>query len=145
MNEIIKYLNNMNENGWINYSDYSNLIDMAQELQAENSQIDEYRCVIDDVCRQYKELEAENEQLRARLQNAIELPCKVGDTVYWLFGKMIYEYKVKGFTFNTDDRFGLRLILGEIEPSVMYYKDIKLFFDRAKAEAKLKEIGGEQK
>ncbi len=87
-------------------------------------------------------LTEENDKLRARLENAVELPCKVGDTVYWLFGKMIYEYKVKGFTFNTDDRFGLRLILGEIEPSVMYYKDIKLFFDRAKAEAKLKEQGG---
>lgn len=87
-------------------------------------------------------LTAENDKLRAKLENAVELPCKVGDKVYWLVGKMIYEYKVQGFTFNSDDRFGSRLILGEMEPSVMYYKDIKLFFDRDKAEAKLKEIGG---
>ena len=100
---------------------------------------------IDYVAEKDKEiarLTAENDKLRARLENAVELPCKVGDTVYWLFGTMIYEYKVQGFSFNTNDRFGLRLILGEIEPSVMYYEDKKLFFDRTKAEAKLKEIGG---
>ena len=32
-----------------------------------------------------KELEAENAALRKRLENAVELPCKVGDTVYSIF------------------------------------------------------------
>ena len=29
-------------------------------------------------------LKADNEALRARLERAVELPCKVGDTVYYL-------------------------------------------------------------
>ena len=85
-------------------------------------------------------METVEKELRARLENAVELPCKVGDTVYWLSDTMIYEYKVQGFIFDTNELFGLRLILGEIEPSVIYCKDKKLFFDRAKAEARLKEL-----
>lgn len=58
MKKITDYLNVMNENGWISYSDYSILFDMA------------------------KELENENISLRKRLKKAIELPCKEGETVY---------------------------------------------------------------
>lgn len=34
---------------------------------------------------EFKHLEAENAELKARLNNAVELPCKVGDTVYSIF------------------------------------------------------------
>ena len=34
-----------------------------------------------------KELEAENADLRARLDKAVELPCKIGDEVYEVHGK----------------------------------------------------------
>ena len=33
-----------------------------------------------------KRLEAENAELRARLNKAVELPCKVGDKVYCIHG-----------------------------------------------------------
>lgn len=32
-------------------------------------------------------LKAENEALRKQLETAVVLPCKVGDTVYWLYSK----------------------------------------------------------
>lgn len=33
------------------------------------------------------DLKAENESLRKQLETAVVLPCKVGDTVYWLYAK----------------------------------------------------------
>ena len=34
-----------------------------------------------------EELQAENASLRARLEKAVELPCKIGDEVYEVHGK----------------------------------------------------------
>lgn len=34
-----------------------------------------------------KELESENAELRARLKNAVKLPCKLGDTIYEVYDK----------------------------------------------------------
>lgn len=34
-----------------------------------------------------RELRAENAKLTEQLKNAVQLPCKVGDTVYWLYSK----------------------------------------------------------
>lgn len=45
-----------------------------ERLRAENGKIDEYRCVIDDISEQCKELEAENAKLHARLDKAVILP-----------------------------------------------------------------------
>ena len=59
-----------------------------ERLQTENAKIDEYRCVIDDISEQCRELEAENAELKAtlskmetvekelreRLEKAVELP-----------------------------------------------------------------------
>lgn len=49
---------------------------------------DHIRCVIEDQFLPFwkdqhiKELEAENAELRARLDKAVELPCEIGDKVY---------------------------------------------------------------
>ena len=62
---------------------------------------EEFRCVIDDLTEQVDELQAENaelratlskmetveKELRARLDKAVELPCKIGDEVYEVHGK----------------------------------------------------------
>lgn len=37
--------------------------------------------------RDITDLKAENEALRKQLETAVVLPCKVGDTVYWLYAK----------------------------------------------------------
>lgn len=41
-----------------------------------------------------EQLKSENAALRARLDKAVELPCKVGDTVYWVNEFEIQEGKV---------------------------------------------------
>lgn len=51
-----------------------------------------------------KELEAENAELRARLEKAVELPCKLGDTIYQTDtnGIGIFKSTVKNIIFETD-------------------------------------------
>ena len=48
-----------------------------------------------------EQLKAENADLRERLEKAVELPCKVGDTIYSLdhFDLKIRENKVIAITF----------------------------------------------
>lgn len=70
----------------------------------------------------------------------IELPCKVGDTVY---GRM-HNYKVIGFT---DNELLLSYgIEGELYPTRMPFAHIgkTVFLTKAEAEAKLEELKGEQ-
>ena len=52
---------------------------------------------------QNKKLEAENASLRARLEKAVELPCKIGDIVYQTDtdGLRIFESTVKNIIFET--------------------------------------------
>ena len=85
-------------------------------------------------------------ELEDKIDNGtlVELPCKVGDTVYWVMDMDIFTYKVKVFSYNCNDDMGLRLILQEIEPSVSFYLGKRLFFTKAEAEARLKEIQEKQ-
>ena len=77
----------------------------------------------------------ENEQL-------IELPCKIGDTVYWCNGITISPYRVNGFA-DYGDGYGLRLLIGEMQASLQLLgKD--LFISKEDAEARLKELRGEK-
>lgn len=118
MNEIIKYLNNMNENGWINYSDYSNLVDMAQELDAENA------------------------QLKARLDNAVILPVPLGENFAirdYGFGRLrVEKVRIVGYNFSPYDK---SYITPVDDYGIWYYPE-RIFQDKAKAEAKLKELQG---
>lgn len=86
-------------------------------------------------------------ELEDKIENGtlVELPCKVGDTVYWVMDMNIFTCKVKGFSYNCNDDMGLRLLLQEIEPSVSFYLGKRLFFTKAEAEARLKESQEEQK
>lgn len=112
-------------------------------------------CVIDKTINKKDKaiarLTAENAELRARLDRAVELPCKVGDKVYWVEDDPnipgICEFTVQGFSFRTNNNDGLRVIIGTfLEPCVDYYKNKQLFFDRTEAEARLAELkGGEGK
>lgn len=51
-----------------------------------------------------EKLQAEIIELRARLEKAVELPCKVGDTIYQTDtdGIRIFESTVKNIIFETD-------------------------------------------
>lgn len=94
-------------------------------------------------------LTAENAALQKRLENAVELPCKVGYTIYCIRGMsnpIIKDWKVQEIII-TDHNFVV--ICGHPET-----KDIKVevsdhykewwFIDRVAAEARLEELKGDK-
>lgn len=74
-------------------------------------------------------------QLIEEAPTVIELPCKVGDMVYWVNGIEVQEYTVKGFEIYGDN-LGLRLHLISFSPIVTHSN---LFYSREEAEKALKE------
>jgi len=50
------------------------------------------------ITNEIEQLKAENEQLKKRLENAVELPCKVGNTVYTFSYGSILECYIHKFT-----------------------------------------------
>lgn len=38
----------------------------------------------EQTAKEIQKLQAENAELRSRLEKAVELPCEVGDTIYWI-------------------------------------------------------------
>lgn len=94
-------------------------------------------------------LKAENAALRARLEKTVELPCKVGDTIYSLdhFDLKIRENKVIAITFLLSNSVNhlevqahnFRGAVASFE-SIDFGKDV--FTDRSAAEARLAELKG---
>jgi hypothetical protein len=147
MDRLIDKINELHAT--IDYADYSELMDLVAELKAEN------------------------EQLKARLAEAVELPCKVGDTVYVIAKceDVVIHYDDDGDSecpFESDctfedcdnvngERVFTTLLRGVwfedgtadifIEDLTTYYSLLdfgkKIFFTRAEAEARLKELKGE--
>lgn len=89
-------------------------------------------------------LTAENDKLRVRLQNAVELPCKVGDTVWCIraYGKgyQIEQNSVMEIVFDGNN-MRIKTSRGLFGYDKWTY-GLDCFTDRTKAEAKLKEVGG---
>lgn len=102
-----------------------------------------------------QELEAENNKLRARLENAVELPVKLKDTV-WFIDKTYREdkYKIRVGEVSmlqclSNGKWKMRIstVISEAWGKSVFddYCDkigIDYFTDRTKAEAKIKEQGG---
>ena len=94
-------------------------------------------------------LKAENAALRDRLEKTVELPCKVGDTIYSLdhFDLKIRENKVIAITFLLSNSVNhlevqahnFRGAVASFE-SIDFGKDV--FTDRSAAEARLAELKG---
>jgi hypothetical protein len=91
-------------------------------------------------------LTAENAELKARLEKAVELPCKVGDVVYEsnIDRNIVSTYTIKKISiFQYGTRYDWELIDG-IYSNVNGFYDIALgktiFLSKDQAEAKLKEI-----
>lgn len=98
-----------------------------EKLQAENSR-----------------LIAENAELRARLECSIEFPCKVGDTIYYINPykeqPKIDEFKVTSLC--KDNSYGRMIYVDNGE--FFFAETDGLFFTRAEAEARLKELQEEE-
>lgn len=127
--KLSEYIDEMNINGQLDYADYSNLRDMANELEYKNA------------------------ELKARLEKAVILPCKCEDTLYCVHwnkynpkGGIIREEFVRRITFNDrNNTYIIYTICNEIGVESKFvetaFGDI-LFTDRAKAKARLAELKG---
>lgn len=94
-----------------------------------------------------KELEAENTELRARLEKAVELPCKIGDTVYEVHDKCDRrDCPFNGYYGQWRCRYeGKKRCEPFISTERFWYNHIQrinktIFVSKEAAEAKLKEL-----
>ena len=89
-----------------------------------------------DKDKEISRLQAENAELRARLEKAVELPCKVGDTVYekGMYEGDVYEHRIRKIIFDAEKISFDCTAIGN-----------SIFLTRAEAEARFKELqGGER-
>lgn len=99
-----------------------------------------------------KELESENAALRARLDKAVELPCKVGDTVYKVYGECNgsdcpYNGAFGQWRCNYKGKDRCKAF---IDTRAFRYSDISsinktIFVSKEAAESRLAELKGEKK
>ena len=94
--------------------------------------------------RQNKKLKAENAELRARLEKAVELPVNVEDIVYCIRncgtgGYRIGEYTVIEIVFKYDNQMRIKTSYGLFGCEEWTF-GLDCFADRAEAEARLKEL-----
>lgn len=94
-----------------------------------------------------EKLQAENAELRARLDKAVELPCEVGDTIYMVFLDEIKEWQVEKIEPYKDRYFVYGGHADTDDYTFVTNKEYGMlwFTDRAEAEARFKELqGGER-
>lgn len=96
-------------------------------------------------------LSNENQRLKKRLENAVELPCKVGDTIYEATKFSIYEWEVESiylkknyFQANCKNKNDYRMHWNFIKAD--YCNDFegkgRVRVNRLEAEARLEELKG---
>lgn len=103
------------------------------------------------ICKAYEsyfDLVEENVALHERLENAVGLPCKVGDTV-WFFdsGRILKEGKISMLQCKSDGNWKMRITHNLTYSQCKSVFDdycsklgIEYFTDRATAEARLAEL-----
>lgn len=92
-----------------------------------------------------EQLKAENAELQARLNKAVELPCRIGDTLYGVYNDKVAEYIVIGLNvladwtleiyLKTQNKKQNRFSIFSTSIGVRYFKD------REAAEMRLAEEG----
>ena len=91
-------------------------------------------------------IEAENAELKARLEKAVELPCKIGDTIYCIFGTTeIQSWEVEKIIL-CEDWYSITCgHTGTDDYICVLSKEYGIwwFTDRVKAESRLAELKGE--
>lgn len=118
---------------------------------------DHIRCVIEEEFLPYwkdehiKQLETKNDELKARLEKAVELPCRVGDTVYSVFKfpneKTVLKGTCKHININICSGFPEIFIKLDFETNEQLFlrtysgNDLNnIFLLRSEAEARLKDL-----
>lgn len=128
-----------------------NMSEMLEEF------VDEYADEMWEMTQEIIKLRAENFELKARLENAVELKAKVGDVIYmpWKYDGTfdiarllitgIY-FKKNEFHYITDLESDSAIYLAKYQYGIFQNKDFNsiVFTDRAAAEARLAELKGEK-
>mgnify|MGYP005799057413 CR=1 FL=1 len=95
----------------------------------------------DDLVEQIEQLKAENAELRERLDKAVELPCKIGDKLYYVnkYTRVprIETYDIRAIGIEGNEPY-IRLFADK--DWVFGRSDEDVFFNREAAEARLKEL-----
>ena len=89
-------------------------------------------------------LTIENAGLRARLKKAVELPCKVGDTVYCIEDNRVVPRKVRGFLID-EKGIWITIFSGRGSCAILYNEAARIYKTSEAAEARLKELRGDKK
>ena len=125
LNRLSYYIDELRSDDKIDYDVYLNLREMSDQLGDENA------------------------ALRERLEKAVELPCRVGDTIYSLdrIDLKIRENKVIAITFLLSNSVNhLEVQAHNFRGAVASFESIDfgryVFINRADAEARLAELKG---
>lgn len=100
----------------------------------------------EQIVKEIQSLQAENAELRARLEKAVELPVKVGDKVFAIWEDDIREYKVIETRFvnnTTGITWAISCISMNTNNIIQLFDchfGVWWFTDPVKAEARLKEL-----
>jgi hypothetical protein len=127
-------------------AEIAELLVKAYEKNLYGERKDSFDAMAESVVEKIESLEKENAELKARLEKAVELPCKVGDVVYEsnIDRNIVSTYTIKKISiFQYGTRYDWELIDG-IYSNVPGFYDIALgktiFLSKEQAEAKLKEL-----
>ena len=136
------------------FYNYSMAVKILGELEdkIERGEID----YVADKDKEIARLTAENAELKKRLENAVELKAQVGDIIYmpWEYDGESdvatlkiekIEWRDREFAYITDLTSDIYSYLAKYNYGIFYAIDFdyKVYTDRTKAEAKLKEYGVE--
>lgn len=109
-----------------------------ERLKAENEQLKQT----------FSRMETVEKELRERLEKAVELPCKVGDTV-WFFDsdRILKEGKISMLQCKSDGNWKMRITYNLVSYKTVFDDycnklGIKYFTDNTEAKARLAELGG---
>lgn len=107
----------------------------------------------DSILKSIGNLKSENAEFRARLDKAVELPCKVGDSAYYIQNGKIYYGTVVCLCFDSSgvNKIGVELPSLDISEYMPSSRCIEkgevgktLFFTIAEAKSRLAELKGEK-
>lgn len=91
---------------------------------------------VNEACRMGMNALKELSELKEKLESGrlVELPCKVGDTVYQTDGEIIYEITINRIIYDTENIAFDETAIGKM-----------IFLSKEAAEARLKELQEEKK